>query len=324
MQTKVSFYQNSELDSNHLRTWVIGFILLLFSFYTLPGWLWKAAQTTLNVLGFSSNFLYSFAFDNESIASISIFHLISHLSYTVPVLICIYLFQTKIRQKPFKDLVISSEGFRWSRIWIGFLLAGLILGLAQLLNMLFHYVDRPQEFLSSPGLLKQLGLKLTYDPIIFWTSLPFILFFIPINAFMQEIIFRGFIDKGLYKITGNIVIAFLISAMLFAVWHLGNFDAEFGKPFYLLELFIFSIAMSIITLLDNGTEMAIGAHTANNLFFYIVVGLDIPYEPLSWLFSSGEPRHTLGTSFAELAIWAIFIILFFGNLIKINIRNKAE
>jgi len=95
---------------------------------------------------------------------------------------------------------------------------------------------------------------------------------IPFQAAFEEIIFRGYLMQGFAVLLRNRWLPLIITSVLFALMHGLNPEVkEFGfwnmMPYYT----IFGLIFGIMTLLDDGIETAIGAHTANNVFLCIMV-----------------------------------------------------
>jgi hypothetical protein len=63
-----------------------------------------------------------------------------------------------------------------------------------------------------------------------------------------------------------------MTAVLFSLMHSLNPEVkEFGFLSVMPQYFVFGCIFGIVTILDNGIETALGAHTANNIFLCIMV-----------------------------------------------------
>ena len=99
---------------------------------------------------------------------------------------------------------------------------------------------------------------------------------IPFQAAWEEVIFRGYLMQGFAVLLRNRWLPLVITSVLFALMHWPNPEVkELGFwtmiPYYSL----FGLIFGIMTLLDDGIEAAMGAHTANNIFLSIMVTNDV-------------------------------------------------
>lgn len=92
-----------------------------------------------------------------------------------------------------------------------------------------------------------------------------------IQVTFEELFFRGYIPQAIsLKIKSPIVII-LISSLIFCIGHLLNGGNDLVLVLLnVFTLFLYGIMWNIFTLVENGLELAIGAHLANN-FFGIVI-----------------------------------------------------
>ncbi len=102
---------------------------------------------------------------------------------------------------------------------------------------------------------------------------------LPIQSATEEIVVRGYMNKGLVEGLGNKWVAFVITSGLFTALHLANPEATAGAEAGNLAVvmsgyFFFGFAACLMVLIDDGLESAIGVHAANNTF----AGVFVNYE----------------------------------------------
>jgi hypothetical protein len=96
--------------------------------------------------------------------------------------------------------------------------------------------------------------------------------FIPFQAAFEEMLFRGYLMQGFAALVKNRWFPLILTSLLFGLMHSFNPEVkEFGFFTMIPQYFIFGIIFGIITILDDGIETAMGAHTANNIFLCIMV-----------------------------------------------------
>ena len=101
-----------------------------------------------------------------------------------------------------------------------------------------------------------------------------VLLLIPIQTSAEEYFFRGYLIQNLGIITRNRWFPLILSSLLFGIIHGQNPEIEkFGGV-----VFIFYIGSGlfagIMTLMDEGMELALGWHAANNMTIALLVTAD--------------------------------------------------
>lgn len=97
------------------------------------------------------------------------------------------------------------------------------------------------------------------------------LLFVPMQSATEEIVYRGFLMQGVFKLTGNKWLTLFIITFLFALSHAFNPEFKSGFLTIISAYLIFSFTLSYITLADQGLEISIGIHTGNNLFVALIL-----------------------------------------------------
>jgi len=95
---------------------------------------------------------------------------------------------------------------------------------------------------------------------------------IPFQAAFEEVLFRGYLMQGFAVLTRNRWAPVLLTSLFFALMHIANPEIkEFGFLTMMPQYFLFGLIFGITTVLDDGIEIAIGAHAANNIFLSVMV-----------------------------------------------------
>ena len=96
--------------------------------------------------------------------------------------------------------------------------------------------------------------------------------FIPFQAAFEEVLFRGYLMQGFAALVKNRWFPIIMTSILFGLMHAFNPEVkEFGFFTMIPQYMVFGMIFGIITVLDDGIEAAMGAHTANNIFLCIMV-----------------------------------------------------
>jgi membrane protease YdiL (CAAX protease family) len=124
-----------------------------------------------------------------------------------------------------------------------------------------------------------LGIQVYFNPNIVWQFdfqkfLPLFLIallLIPIQTTCEEMLFRGYIMQGFKLRTKNNLIAILVSGIMFGMVHIGNPEIEVIGYHIIVYYIAVGIFLGLISYFDNGMELAIGYHAANNLFAALLI-----------------------------------------------------
>lgn len=113
-----------------------------------------------------------------------------------------------------------------------------------------------------------------FQPLPFLGLLIISLLLLPIQTGFEELFFRGYLLQGIGTLTQNRWILLLVPAIFFGLAHIGNPEvAKLGYGFLLMYIF-FGISFGLIALLDDGLELVMGIHFANNLAAALFVTMD--------------------------------------------------
>ena len=97
---------------------------------------------------------------------------------------------------------------------------------------------------------------------------------IPIQTSFEEYIFRGYLLQGVGIVTKRPLIALLSTSIIFGLLHISNPEVE--KIGYTIMIYYMGTGffLAILTLMDEGMELALGFHAANNLITALLVTSD--------------------------------------------------
>lgn len=171
-------------------------------------------------------------------------------------LIAFILLIKPLHGRSFSSIVNGTSSIRWKRIFLSGLL-WLILSAAYL----FIYIGAdPQNF----------RLNNISSDFIFLIMVS--LLFIPFQASLEEVLFRGYLMQGFAVVFRNRWMPVIITGCLFGIMHSWNPEIrEFGFWVMIPQYLLFGILFGLITIIDDGIEVAVGAHAANNVFISIMV-----------------------------------------------------
>ena len=98
------------------------------------------------------------------------------------------------------------------------------------------------------------------------------LLMIPFQAAFEEVLFRGYLMQGFASIIKNRWFPLVMTSIFFGLMHAFNPEVkEYGFLTMIPQYIVFGLIFGIITIMDDGIEASMGAHTANNIFLCIMV-----------------------------------------------------
>ncbi len=134
--------------------------------------------------------------------------------------------------------------------------------------------------------------ELTFSAPEFFTFLPLVLIFTPVQAGSEELLFRSYLRRWASGIPGvrNPGVLIPLSGALFLAAHLQNpeIQAFGGAVFIYGYYFLFGCLLMALTIHDRGVEAAAGIHTANNLFSLLILSYEGAVLPSPAVFTTGS------------------------------------
>ncbi|WP_423998954.1 lysostaphin resistance A-like protein [Maribacter sp. IgM3_T14_3] len=163
-----------------------------------------------------------------------------------------------VHSQSITSLTTSRKKIDWKRVFFAFGVWGLI---TIILTFVGIYLS-PEDYLFNFKLMPFLSLALIG------------IILIPLQTSFEEYLFRGYMMQGLGIAAKNRWVPLVVTSVLFGLMHLGNPEVEklgFGIMIYYIGTGFF---LGIITLMDEGLELALGFHAANNLIGALLLTAD--------------------------------------------------
>ena len=146
----------------------------------------------------------------------------------------------------------------WNRFWFVFIIWGIV----SLVLTLVGYYLMPEDFVVQFNLVPFLILSLI------------VLIMIPLQTSFEEYLFRGYLMQGFGVLFKNKWAPLVITSVAFGLLHLFNPEIEKMGYFVMVYYIGTGFFLGIITLMDEGLELALGFHAANNMFIALLVTSD--------------------------------------------------
>ncbi|MFT3796383.1 lysostaphin resistance A-like protein [Flavobacterium sp.] len=192
------------------------------------------------------------------------------------------------------SLTTSRNKIDWSRVFFAFT----VWGLFTVVTTGIAYWAAPEDFVVN------------FKPVPFLILLIIGTLLIPIQTSSEEYIFRGYLMQGL-GLVGNRWFPLLLTSVIFGSLHLMN--PEVTKMGYIILIYYIGtgLFLGILTLMDEGMELALGFHAANNLFGALLVTSDwTVFQTHSILKDVSEPSAGVDVLLPVLVIFPILLFIF--------------
>ena len=137
------------------------------------------------------------------------------------------------------------------------------------------------------------------------------LIFMPIQTTTEELVFRGYLMQGFFNLAQNKWFPLLMTSLIFGIMHI--FNPEIEKMGYVLLVYYIGtgLFLGIITLMDEGTELALGFHAANNIIASLLLTSDYTVFQTHSIFKDvSEPSIDFEVFFPVLVLFPILIYFF--------------
>ena len=200
-----------------------------------------------------------------------------------------------VHKRTVLSIFSGRENFDWKRVLFSFSLLFSVLSL-------FLFI----QYLSSDSLIFQFDLQ-KFIPLFFIA-----IFLLPIQTSCEELLFRSYILQGIKMRTKKNSIAILISGLMFGAIHIGN--PEIAKIGYHIIVYymLVGVFLALISLFDNGIELALGYHAANNVFAALIITNNWQaFQTDAVFMDNADPGMGLDTIFGILFILPLVFFIFY-------------
>ena len=173
-------------------------------------------------------------------------------------LILLLLWVRYIHKQSITSLTTARKRIDWKRFWFAFLFWGAI---SSALVFLDIYMN-PDDYIWNFQL----------QPFIILCVIAITL--IPLQTSFEEYLFRGYLMQGIGVTFKSKWIPLVVTSLTFGILHIANPEVEQLGYLVLVYYIGTGFFLGITTLMDDGLELALGFHAANNLFTALLITAD--------------------------------------------------
>jgi membrane protease YdiL (CAAX protease family) len=289
----MSFIQQAYLGKNDWWRYLLTFFLLLFGWQVIGiipitivaymkagnlGTFMESAENAFAGLGINAN-LYLFLMLLMFI--IGLYFLFLGIKY--------------IHQRAFKTVITSRESIDYKRVIFSFLLWSGI----SIVFFILGYLSEPELFTWN------------FKPIPFLILLCISFILLPFQTSFEEILFRGYAMQGLGLWFKNALLPLILTSVIFGLLH--GFNPEVEKLGQIVMVYYIGTGLmfGICTLMDDGTELALGMHAANNIIAAVLVTSDwMVFQTDALWVDTSEPSAGMETFIPVFVVYPMVLLLF--------------
>lgn len=173
-------------------------------------------------------------------------------------LLGLYLMVKYLHKQPFKTLTTSRRKVDWSRIWFSFALIAVF----TIVTTIIDYKTNPENYIVQ------------FQPVKFAVLAVIAVIMVPLQTSFEEYLFRGYLMQGIGVLVKNKWIPLVLTSVIFGGLHYFNPEVDKMGPIIMIYYIGTGFFLGIITLMDEGMELALGFHAANNLVGALLVTTD--------------------------------------------------
>ena len=163
-----------------------------------------------------------------------------------------------LHSQTFLSVTTSRKKVDWNRVFFSF---GIWAVFSIVSTLIFYWLN-PTLYV------------LDFKPIPFAVLFVIAVVLVPVQTSTEEYVFRGYLMQGFANLAHNKWFPLLMTSLIFGGMHL--FNPEVSKLGNIIFVYYIGtgLFLGIITLMDEGMELALGFHAANNLIGALLITSD--------------------------------------------------
>ncbi|RUA06825.1 MAG: CPBP family intramembrane metalloprotease domain-containing protein [Flavobacteriia bacterium] len=200
-----------------------------------------------------------------------------------------------IHKRTITSLITARKKIDWKRfsyafgIWI----------IISLISISIDFIFEPESFVWN------------FKPLPFLILVVISFLFLPIQTSFEELLFRGYLMQGFGILFKNAIYPLIITSLIFGLLHYFNPEVQKLGSIILIYYVATGLLFGIVTLMDDGTELALGMHAANNIVAAVLVTSDwMVFQTDALWVDVSEPSAGFETFFPVLVVYPVVIWIF--------------
>ncbi|WP_282135917.1 CPBP family intramembrane glutamic endopeptidase [Seonamhaeicola maritimus] len=210
-------------------------------------------------------------------------------------LVGVLLVSKYLHKQSLTHLTTIRKKIDWKRFWFVFILWGVVSSGF----IIVEYFLTPENY------------EVNFKLIPFLILCVIAILMVPLQTSFEEYLFRGYLMQGIGVLARNKWVPLIITSVVFGMLHIMNPEVE--KLGYVIMVYYIGtgLFLGIMTLMDEGLELALGFHAANNLFTALLLTADwTAFQTHSVLKDMSDPGK-IGIMEIFVPVFVVFPILLF-------------
>lgn len=200
-----------------------------------------------------------------------------------------------IHRRTLTSLVTGRKIIDWKRFWFAFFAWGIIASVVTILGIFIS----PEEYIWN------------FKPIPFFTLLAVSFLFLPLQTSFEELLFRGYLMQGIGILVKNRWFPLIFTSVCFGLLHGANPEVEKLGAISMVFYIGTGLFYGISTLMDEGTELALGLHAINNIIAAFFVTTDwMVFQTDALFIDTSEPSVGFEMFFPVLVLYPLLLFVF--------------
>ena len=206
----------------------------------------------------------------------------------------IFFVAKNIHNQPIKSLTTSRKKMDWNRVAFGFVIIAII----SIATVLIDYFTNPADYVVN------------FEPTKFFLMLIIAVIFVPLQTSFEEYLFRGYLMQGFGILSKTRWLPLILTSVIFGGLHF--FNPEVTKLGNIIMIYYIGTGflLGIMTLMDEGMELALGFHAGNNLVTAVLVTADwTAFQTNSLLKDISEPGTGWDNVYPILILYPLILFI---------------
>lgn len=206
----------------------------------------------------------------------------------------LFLVVRQIHGQSITALTTSRKKIDWGRFWFSF---GIIFVFTLVVTLLDYY-SNPENYLVN------------FQPVPFLILIGVASIMIPLQTSFEEYLFRGYLMQGIGVLARNKWLPLVLTSLVFGGLHF--FNPEVTKLGNIIMIYYIGTGfmLGVLTLMDEGMELALGFHAGNNLIAALLVTADwTAFQTYSIFKDISDPSAGWDVLIPVFIVYPIFLFI---------------
>ncbi|WP_127846305.1 CPBP family intramembrane glutamic endopeptidase [Psychroflexus aestuariivivens] len=206
----------------------------------------------------------------------------------------LFIYVKLVHKQSIRSLTTSRKKIDWSRVWFGFILVAILITAMTVGD----YLLRPEAY----------EMNFNFSQFIILAAIAIIL--VPLQTSFEEYMFRGYLMQGIGVISKYRWVALFVTSLIFGLMHFANPEVSMLGPVIMISYIGTGFLLGIMTLMDEGMELALGFHAGNNLITALLVTANwTAFQTDSVLIYTEEPTAGFDVLIPVFVIYPIYLFI---------------